>query len=82
MTRILEGVVCQIEDIVVFRKDEGEHRKRLLKVLKRLESANVTLNPSKYEFSKTTVKFLGHYQSQWSQSRSRQDQGHHRNGSS
>ena len=32
----LEGVVCQMDDILVFGKDEGEHRKRLAKVLKRL----------------------------------------------
>ena len=63
MNRILEGlegVVCQMDDILVFGKDEGEHCERLVKVLKRLESAHVTLNPSKCEFSKTTIKFLGH----------------------
>ena len=56
----LEGVVCQMDDILVFGKDEQEHRKRLVKVLKRLESAHVTLNPSKCEFCRTTIKFLGH----------------------
>ena len=56
----LEGVVCQMDDMLVFGKDEGEHRERLAKVLKRLESAHVTLNPSKCEFNKTTIKFLGH----------------------
>ena len=56
----LEGVVCQMDDILVFGEDEGEHCERLVKVLKRLESVHVTLNPSKCEFSKTTIKFLGH----------------------
>ena len=56
----LEGVVCQMDDMLVFGKDEGEHCERLTKVLKRLESAHVTLNPSKCEFNKTTIKFLRH----------------------
>ena len=56
----LDGVVCQMDDILVFGKDEEEHRERLVKGLKRLESAHVTLNPSKCEFSKTRIKFLGH----------------------
>ena len=56
----LEGVVCQMDDILVFGKDKEEHDRRLVQVLKRLESANVTLNPRKCEFSKTAVKFLGY----------------------
>ena len=42
MSRILEGlegVVCQIDDILVFGKDQEEHDRRLYQVLKRLESA-------------------------------------------
>ena len=56
----LEGVVCQIDDILVFGKDQEEHQRRLAKVLERLESANVTLNSNKCEFNKTSVKFLGY----------------------
>ena len=56
----LEGVVCQMDDILVFGKDEQEHHEQLIKVLKRLESAHVTQNPSKCEFGKTTIKFLGY----------------------
>jgi hypothetical protein len=33
---------------------------RLRGALLHVEKANVTLNPSKCEFEKTTVKFLGH----------------------
>ena len=63
MNRILEGldgVVCLMDDILVFGKDRNEHNSRLRDVLQRLEKANVTLNPSKCEFEKTTVRFLGH----------------------
>jgi len=41
-------------------KDQEEHNRRLYQVLKQLESANVTLNPKKCEFRKSTVTFLGH----------------------
>ena len=63
MNHILEGlerVVCHVDDILVFGNDEREHCKRLIEVLKRLESAHVTLNPSKCEFNQTAIKFLGH----------------------
>ena len=61
MNHIIEGldsVVCMMDDILVFGKDHKEHDNRLRKVLERLESANVTLNTSKCEFGKNTVKFL------------------------
>ena len=35
---------CQMDEILVFGKDK-EHDQRLIQVLRRLESANVTLNP-------------------------------------
>ena len=56
----LEGVVCLMDDVLVFGKDQEEHDRRLRHVLERVEAANVTLNPSKCEFSKVKVKFLGH----------------------
>ena len=63
MQQILEGVegtVCHMDDILIFGRDAEEHNLRLGQVLKRLQAAHVTLNPSKCEFGKTTVKFLGH----------------------
>ena len=48
------------DNILMFGKDEKEHRERLVRVLKQLESAHVTLNPSKCEFSRDKIKFLGH----------------------
>ena len=40
----VEGVVCLMDDVLVYGKTQGEHDDRLLKVLKRLEAAGLTLN--------------------------------------
>lgn len=40
----LDGALCQMDDVLAFRKDRAEHDTRLMAVLKRLESAGVTLN--------------------------------------
>jgi len=56
----LPGVVCMMDDVLIFGKDQGEHDTHLETVLKCLVSAGVTLNPNKCEFSKPEIKFLGH----------------------
>ncbi len=63
MSRILEGlegVLCQMDDVLVWGATQAEHDERLWRVLSRLQGANVfiTLN-DKCEFSKRKVKFLG-----------------------
>ena len=63
MTKILEGlegVLCHMDDVLVFNANSEEHDRRLVAVLKWLEAAGVTLNPSKCAFNKDLVKFLGH----------------------
>ena len=55
----LDGVVCQMDDILVHAETQEQHDARLLAVLKRLELAGVTLKREKCEFAKTSVKFLG-----------------------
>ena len=63
MSKILEGpdgVVCLMDDVLVFGKDQKEHDLRLRKVLEQVEATKVTLNSMKCEFTKATVKFLGH----------------------
>ena len=55
----LEGVVCLMDDILVYGKMHDEHDERLLKVLQHLEIARVTLNKEKCEFSQSKIKFLG-----------------------
>ena len=56
----LEGVLCQMDDVLIHGKNTTEHDARLNAVLKRLEAAGVTLNSEKCEFSKERVKFLGY----------------------
>ena len=45
-----------MDDVLVFGQDQEEHDKRFEGVLHRIQS----LNPSKCEFSKNQIKFLGH----------------------
>ena len=56
----LEGVVCQVDDILVYGDSEAEHDQRLSNVLKRLEEAQITLNKKKCVFSAKSVHYLGH----------------------
>ena len=63
MSQILEGlpgVLCLIDDIIIFGKTQAEHDERLIATLKRLQTSRVTLNSEKCEFNKTSIKFLGH----------------------
>ena len=56
----LNGVVCHMDDVLVFGKTQDEHDAILVQVLSRIQSAGVTLNPEKCEVSKRSIKFLGH----------------------
>ena len=56
----LQGVVCQIDDMLVFGRTREEHDDQLLAVMRQLELAGVTLNLAKCEFAKDQVQFLGH----------------------
>ena len=56
----LDGVLCLMDDVLVFGKDQTEHDKRLKAVLHKIETAGVTLNPSKCEFRRRQLIFLGH----------------------
>ena len=56
----LDGVLCLMDDVLVFGKDKKEHDERLMAALKRIEAAGATLNPSKRKFRKQQLKFLGH----------------------
>ena len=63
MNSILEGlvgVVCMMDDVLIFGRDQKQHDERLHAVFKRLKQAKVTLNGAKCQFNKTSVKFLGH----------------------
>ena len=54
MNEILAGVVCQIDDILVFGTTQEEHDTNLENVLKCIEKAHVTLSKEKCEYNKTT----------------------------
>ena len=56
----LTGVLCLMDDILVFGRDQKEHNTRLTAALERILAAGVTLNKDKCEFNKTSLIFLGH----------------------
>lgn len=56
----LDGVVCHIDDLLVWGKDQEQHDARLHALLKKLEQTGVTLNADKCELSRSEVAFLGH----------------------
>ncbi|UYV82775.1 K02A2.6-like [Cordylochernes scorpioides] len=63
MTQLLgkiEGVVCFMDDIVVYGSSLEEHNERVRQVLKKIQEEGMALNPEKCQFGVKTVKFLGH----------------------
>jgi hypothetical protein len=63
MNRILdgeEGVLCHIDDVLIFGRSQEEHDTRLHQALKKIQDAGVTLNKDKCEFSQHRITFLGH----------------------
>ena len=56
----LPGVLCHVDDILVFGATPEEHDRRLQAVLERIKEAGVTLNGEKCQFSQTQITFLGH----------------------
>ena len=56
----LDGVLCQMDDVLVFGSNQQEHDFRLHAVLKAIKAAGVTLNSEKCSFSVDKLKFLGH----------------------
>eukprot|EP00731_Ephydatia_muelleri_P017556 Em0010g654a len=55
----LDGVVCMMDDVLIFGPNQEIHDMRLKAVLQRVRSAGVTLNRDKCVFSQSSVKFLG-----------------------
>ena len=56
----LEGVECQIDDILVYGDTHEQHDRRLEAVSKGIEDNGVTLNIEKCKFAKNKIQFLGH----------------------
>ena len=62
MSEILQGfdgVVCLIDDIPVYGKDQEEHDTHLTTVMERIGAAGLTLNLDKCEFAQQKIRFLG-----------------------
>lgn len=59
MLRGLSGVVCYLDDILVYGKDLEELRQRTDEVWKRIKANNLTLNEKKCKFEQTEVEFIG-----------------------
>jgi len=66
MAQVLRGIdgkfaMAYIDDILVYTSTTLEdHLEHVKEVFKRLESANLKLKPSKCDFLKTEIKYLGH----------------------
>ena len=55
-----EGVLCHMDDVLVFGRTQEEHDTRLKDVLQRIQRAGVTLNREKCELNRSHLNFLGH----------------------
>ena len=51
---------CYINDILITRSNEKEHRHNLEEVLKRLSQYGITVKEDKCAFFKDKVEYLGH----------------------
>ena len=49
-----------LDDIIVFASDLEEHGKQFRRLMKRLDEANPTIEPSKCQFLQREASFLGH----------------------
>lgn len=58
------SLLCYLDDLLVFAKSEEESLTRLEMVFQRLKVHNLKLSPSKRQFLRRSVKFLGHVISQ------------------
>lgn len=56
----LEGIINLADDILVYGSNKEELDRRLKAVLRKLREHGFTLNKSKCQFVKSSVKFLGH----------------------
>ncbi|UYV72761.1 K02A2.6-like [Cordylochernes scorpioides] len=59
--RGVNGVICHMDDILIFAKRKEEHDETLREILRRLKNSGITLNKEKCQFGVSNVTFLGHY---------------------
>ena len=60
----LNWCIIYLDDIIIFSKDPDEHITQLTGVFEKLARAGLKLKPSKCEFFKAKLKYLGHVVSQ------------------
>ena len=63
MHKVLEdlpGVLCTMDDIIIFGESSEEYDARVRAVFRRLEDNGVTLNFEKCEFAKSSITYIGH----------------------
>ncbi|UYV83527.1 K02A2.6-like, partial [Cordylochernes scorpioides] len=56
----MDGVMCYLDDILIFASDSKTHDRSLRLVLRKLKEAKVTLNKAKCVFGVPIINFLGH----------------------
>ena len=56
----LPGVLCMMDDLIIFGESSEEHDVRVRAVSRRLEDSGVTLNFEKCEFAKSNITYLIH----------------------
>jgi len=56
----MEGVICQMDDILICSENMQVHQQQVKTVLEKLYKAGITLNAEKCEFNKSNITFLGH----------------------
>ena len=71
VTAGLQGVVCHMDNILIWGTTKEQHDTRVHAVLQRAEKAGVTLNMAKCEFGKREIVPGLHCLSRWREARSR-----------
>ena len=56
----LEGMVCLMDNVLIFGSNQDEHNTRLMAIPQQLEKAGMTLNFQKCQFIQESIKFFGH----------------------
>ena len=57
---VFKGIICYVDDILIYSKTKDEHFKLLAKAFARLKEAGVKLHPEKSLFGQTSVEYLGY----------------------
>ena len=74
----LPGIVCHIDDVLVFHCDQREHDSRLKAALRAIQQAGLTSNIDKCVFNQSCVSFFRyHHQQRWNLLGSSEDKNYY-----